>query len=297
MPPSIPDPSVAAESEPNEVREAVRERYAAAALRSAGTLRPAPRAPGASNTANAIPLVDASATGCCAPSDGEGAARCAPGDGGEGAAPIDAVAAFYQGSDTGELPVSVTAAALGCGNPTAIAELRPGEAVLDLGSGGGIDCFLAAKQVGSGGHVIGVDMTDEMLDLARRNAERVGAANVEFRKGQIEAIPSDDASVDVIISNCVINLSTDKDAVLREAYRVLRPGGRFRVSDIVLTREMEVAEERFLAEWAGCIAGALHRDAFAAGLGAAGFQDVRLELGEAWRDGVHSAHISARKPG
>ena len=285
MPPSIPDPSVAAESEPNEVREAVRERYAAAALRSAGTLRPAPRAPGASNTANAIPLVDASATGCCAPSDGEGAA------------PIDAVAAFYQGSDTGELPVSVTAAALGCGNPTAIAELRPGEAVLDLGSGGGIDCFLAAKQVGSGGHVIGVDMTDEMLDLARRNAERVGAANVEFRKGQIEAIPSDDASVDVIISNCVINLSTDKDAVLREAYRVLRPGGRFRVSDIVLTREMEVAEERFLAEWAGCIAGALHRDAFAAGLGAAGFQDVRLELGEAWRDGVHSAHISARKPG
>ena len=206
------------------------------------------------------------------------------------------MAAFYQQADTAGLPGSITDAALGCGNPTAIAGLRRGETVLDLGSGGGIDCFLAARQVGPEGRVIGVDMTDEMLALAGRNRERVGAANVEFRKGQIEALPVEDGSVDVIISNCVINLSTDKEAVLREAWRALKPGGRFRVSDLVLVRPLSPDEQRSLAEWTGCIAGALQRDAFAAALNAAGFEDVRVELGPAWRDGVHSAQISASKP-
>ena len=293
---------VATTPDPSTVREAVRERYARAASRvsepTAGRRLPDP--------AKALPLVDltpgsadAEAAACCGPD-------CCAADASESdtqtsdsqisEAQINAVAAFYQDTETGDLPSSVTDAALGCGNPTAIAELRRGETVLDLGSGGGIDCFLAAKQVGPEGRAIGVDMTDEMLDLAAHNKERVGAQNVEFRKGQIEQIPVDDDSIDVIISNCVINLSTDKDAVLREAYRVLKPGGRFRVSDIVLTRELSVDEEQYLAEWAGCMAGALHRDAFAAGLGAAGFEDVRIDLGAAWRDGVHSASISASKP-
>ena len=295
------------------VREAVRDRYARAATRvsdadnePAAAVTVAAGGSGARlpDPANLLPLVDltpgsgASADGasadeaaccgptCCAPEDGEASDE----------QQLDAVAAFYQETDTGALPTSVTDAALGCGNPTAIAELRPGETVLDLGSGGGIDCFLAAKQVGPQGRAIGIDMTDEMLALATRNKERVGAENVEFRKGQIEQLPVDDDSVDVIISNCVINLSTDKDAVIREAHRVLKPGGRFRVSDIVLTRELSSEEADSLAEWAGCIAGALHRDAFAASLGAAGFEDVQLELGDAWRDGVHSANITARKP-
>jgi len=294
-------------SDPDEVREAVRERYARAASqvsdasdaadggREGGSRMPAFR--------NARPLVDltpgaadetADGAACCGPT------CCAPED---ADSPEDApdqigtVAAFYQGTETDGLPTSVTDAALGCGNPTAIAELRAGETVLDLGSGGGIDCFLAAKQVGPEGRVIGVDMTDEMLELAARNRERVGAENVEFRKGQIEQLPVQDASVDVVISNCVINLSTDKAAVLREAHRVLKPGGRFRVSDIVLTRELSGAEAESLTEWAGCIAGALHRDTFAAAMGAAGFEDVRLELGDAWRDGAHSTQITAQRPG
>ena len=283
--------------DPSQVREAVRERYARAAGRvsEAAEVTTDRRLP---DPATAFPLVDltpatddASAAACCGPD------CCAPESPGNTTADqLGAGAAFYQATATDDLPTSVTDAALGCGNPTAIAELRPGETVLDLGSGGGIDCFLAAKQVGPAGHVIGVDMTDEMLALAARNQQRVGATNVEFRKGQIEHIPVDDGSVDVIISNCVINLSTDKDAVLRDAFRVLKPAGRFRVSDIVLTRDLSIDEEQYLAEWAGCIAGALHRDTFAASLGAAGFRDVRIELGDAWRDGVHSASITATKP-
>ncbi|PZC46305.1 MAG: Ubiquinone/menaquinone biosynthesis C-methylase UbiE [Chloroflexi bacterium] len=292
--PQTPAQTHADPPNPSQVREAVRERYARAAgrVREAADVTNDRRLP---DPATAFPLVDltpatddASAAACCGPD------CCAPEN--TDADQLGAVAAFYHGTATDDLPTSVTDAALGCGNPTAIAELRPGETVLDLGSGGGIDCFLAAKQVGPAGHVIGVDMTDEMLALAARNQQRVGATNVEFRKGQIEQIPVDDGSVDVIISNCVINLSTDKDAVLRDAFRVLKPGGRFRVSDIVLTRELSIDEEQYLAEWAGCIAGALHRDTFAASLGAAGFQDVRLQLGDAWRDGVHSASITATKP-
>ena len=287
--------------DPETVREAVRQRYARAASRVAETSPDAPAEPGSlrlPDPSKALPLVDLTpasdrdeGAACCGPD------CCAPEDAAlSDADQIGAVAAFYQDTATGDLPASVTDAALGCGNPTAIAELHPGETVLDLGSGGGIDCFLAAKQVGPDGHVIGVDMTDEMLNLAARNKERVGATNVEFRKGQIEQIPVEDATVDVIISNCVINLSTDKDAVLRSAFRVLKPGGRFRVSDIVLTRQLSLDEEQYLAEWAGCIAGALHRDDFASALGAAGFHDVRIEIGDAWRDGVHSANITAVKP-
>ena len=287
--------------DPAVVRAAVRERYARAAVRleESPTGSSGRRLPDA---ARSIPLVDLTPATADANRDGAaccGPTECGPDEGNASCAPdqIGAIAAFYQQTDTGDLPASITDAALGCGNPTAIAGLRPGDTVLDLGSGGGIDCFLAAKQVGPGGRVIGVDMTDEMLALARRNKERVGAANVEFRKGQIEELPVEDDSVDVIISNCVINLSTDKEAVLREAWRALKPGGRFRVSDIVLTRALSVDEERSLAEWTGCVAGALQRDVFAAALGAAGFEDVQVELGVAWRDGVHSAQISASKPG
>ena len=168
--------------------------------------------------------------------------------------------------------------------------------MLDLGSGGGIDCFLIAKAVGPSGYVIGVDMTDDMLTLARRNAEKISVSTVEFRKGEIEELPIDDASVDVIISNCVINLSPEKDRVLQEAFRVLTPGGRFQVSDIVLTRTLHVEEEQFLSEWTGCVAGAVHHDDFVAKLQAAGFRDVAVALSQSGRDGVHSANITAQKP-
>ena len=209
---------------------------------------------------------------------------------------ITAVKAFYEDSTVGDMPASVTEAALGCGNPTAIAALHPGERVLDLGSGGGIDCFLAARAVGPSGYVLGVDMTDDILTLARRNAEKISVPNVEFRKGEIEELPIDDASVDVIISNCVINLSPDKDRVLQEAFRVLAPGGRFQVSDIVLTRKLNVEEEHFLSEWTGCVTGALHQDDFVAKLQAAGFRDVSVALSQSGRNGVHSANITAQKP-
>jgi ubiquinone/menaquinone biosynthesis C-methylase UbiE len=175
-------------------------------------------------------------------------------------------------------------ASLGCGNPTALADLRPGEVVLDLGSGGGIDVLLSARRVGPTGKAYGLDMTDEMLELARANAREAGAENVEFLKGDIEAIPLPDASVDVIVSNCVINLSADKDRVLAEAYRVLKPGGRFAVSDIV-SRDDEVPElvRRSLELWAGCIAGALSVGAFRAKLAAAGFDDISLEPTRVYR--------------
>jgi arsenite methyltransferase len=255
------------------IKAAVQSRYGA---RAESHLREAQQA-------EVIPLIDASADdACCGPE--------APGE-----EQLAAVRRLYEQTEVADLPNTVTDASLGCGNPTAIAELRPGETVLDLGSGGGIDCFLAAKAVGPSGHVIGVDMTPSMVELARRNAGKVGATNVEFRHGEIESLPVDDASVDVIISNCVINLSADKDAVLREAFRVLRPGGRFRVSDIVLSRPLSIAEEEFLAEWAGCVAGALPAEEFAAKLSAAGFTDVSVALKPALRDGVHSADITGRK--
>src|SRR5919201_4795745 len=187
---------------------------------------------------------------------------------------------LYGCGETSDLPAEAVAASLGCGNPTALAQLNPGEVVLDLGSGGGIDVLLSAKRVGPTGKVYGLDMTDEMLALARDNQRKAGATNVEFLKGTIEAIPLPDNTVDVMISNCVINLSTDKDAVLREAFRVLKPGGRFAVSDVVIRGEVPAEIRRNVELWVGCIAGALDERDYAAKLSAAGFADVDIE---AWR--------------
>jgi ubiquinone/menaquinone biosynthesis C-methylase UbiE len=217
------------------------------------------------------------------------ASCCGPADAGP-----DYKDRLYQVDDVKDLPDSV--ASYGCGNPTAIAGLRPGETVLDLGSGPGLDCFLSAKQVGEKGHVIGLDMTDEMLALANQNREKLGVTNVEFRKGEMEKMPVDDATVDVIISNCVINLSPDKDAVFRESFRVLTAGGRFHVSDIVLSHELTEKETDDLASWAGCASGALVEADYLARLKAAGFEEARVDsrskIGEKpW----YSATISAFK--
>jgi SAM-dependent methyltransferase len=184
---------------------------------------------------------------------------------------------LYEAAQTEGLPVEAVLASLGCGNPTALAELHPGETVLDLGSGGGIDVLLSARRVGPTGKAYGLDMTDEMLALARENQRRAGAENVEFLKGQIEAIPLPDDSVDVIISNCVINLSADKDRVLAEAFRVLKPGGRFAVSDVVTRGELPPAIRRSMALWTGCVAGALEERDYLARLTRAGFVDASIE--------------------
>ena len=183
---------------------------------------------------------------------------------------------LYSTKDKTGIPEAALRASLGCGNPTALAELRPGEVVLDLGSGGGIDVLLSARRVGPTGKAYGLDMTDEMLELARRNQREAGVANVEFLKGTIEHIPLPDASVDVIISNCVINLSTDKDRVLREAYRVLKPGGRFAVSDVVLRRSLPAPVRQSLELWAGCVAGALEETEYHGKLAQAGFRDISI---------------------
>ena len=187
---------------------------------------------------------------------------------------------LYSDSEAGSLPADAVAASLGCGNPTALLTLEPGQTVLDLGSGGGIDVLLSAKRVGPAGKAYGLDMTDEMLALARENQRKAGATNVEFLKGTIEHIPLPDASVDVVISNCVINLSSDKDAVLREAFRVLKPGGRFAVSDVIVRGEVPADVRRSMELWVGCIAGALEEKDYAAKLTAAGFIDVDVD---AWR--------------
>jgi SAM-dependent methyltransferase len=184
---------------------------------------------------------------------------------------------LYSDAETSGLPADAVAASLGCGNPTALLALEPGQTVLDLGSGGGIDVLLSAKRVGPTGKAYGLDMTDEMLALARENQQKAGATNVEFLKGTIEAIPLPDNSVDVIISNCVINLSSDKDAVLREAFRVLRPGGRFAVSDVVVRGEVPADIRRSMELWVGCIAGALEETEYATKLRTAGFADVEVE--------------------
>ena len=225
-----------------DVQQAVQEKYGAIA-RSVGT-------------------VDR----CCGPT------ACGCGD------PI--TSNLYSDSETSGLPAEAVAVSLGCGNPTALAALEAGETVLDLGSGGGIDVLLSARRVGPTGKVYGLDMTDDMLAVARENQRRAGATNVEFLKGTIEAIPLPDNSVDVIISNCVINLSADKDAVFREAFRVLKPGGRFAVSDVVVRGEIPADVRRSMEIWVGCIAGALEEGAFAAKLSAAGFQDPSVER---WR--------------
>jgi SAM-dependent methyltransferase len=192
---------------------------------------------------------------------------------------------LYSEDDTAGLPLEAVSASLGCGNPTALIDLKPGQTVLDLGSGGGIDVLLSAQRVGPTGKVYGLDMTDEMLALARANQARAGATNVEFLKGEIEAIPLPDASVDVVISNCVINLSPDKDRVLREAFRVLRPGGQFAVSDVVVRKPVSDAIRRSVELWVGCVAGALDEGDYRHKLTTAGFTDVTVEP---WR--VYDLH-------
>jgi len=184
---------------------------------------------------------------------------------------------LYDASQTSQIPEEALLASLGCGNPTALAELKPGETVLDLGSGGGIDVLLSAKRVGPAGKAYGLDMTDEMLALARANQRKAGVENVELLKGEIENVPLPDNSVDVIISNCVINLSADKDRVLREAFRVLKPGGRFAVSDIVVRGEVPAEIRRSMELWVGCIAGALEENEYLAKLMRAGFEVVGIE--------------------
>ncbi len=184
---------------------------------------------------------------------------------------------LYDAFQSNEIPAEALAASLGCGNPTALASLNPGETVLDLGSGGGIDVLLSAKRVGPTGKAYGLDMTDAMLALARENAKKAGATNVVFLKGEIEQIPLPDNSVDVIISNCVINLSADKSKVLREAHRVLKPGGRFAVSDVVVRGEVPAEVRRNVELWIGCLAGALEENEFRAKLADAGFQNIDIE--------------------
>jgi arsenite methyltransferase len=184
---------------------------------------------------------------------------------------------LYSLDEMAELPEKAVLASLGCGNPTALAELKPGEIVLDLGSGGGIDVLLSARRVGPEGKAYGLDMTEEMLSLARENQRKAGIENVEFLKGEIEKIPLPDNSVDVVISNCVINLSGDKDSVLREAFRVLKPGGRFAVSDIVVLGDVPAEIRKSVELWAGCVAGALHRDEYRSKLANAGFENVDIE--------------------
>jgi SAM-dependent methyltransferase len=225
-----------------ELKEQVREKYGQAALRVQT---------GGSSCCGASAALD----GCCDPITSN----------------------LYDATETGELPQEAVLASLGCGNPTALAQLNPGETVLDLGSGGGIDVLLSARRVGPGGKAYGLDMTDEMLALARENRRKAGVENVEFLKGEIENIPLPDNSVDVVISNCVINLSGDKDRVLREAFRVLKPGGRFAVSDVVTRGEVPAEVRQNMLLWVGCIAGALEDWRYAAQLAKAGFEDIEIQ--------------------
>ena len=203
---------------------------------------------------------------------------------------------LYEEGDRDALPEAAQLASLGCGNPTAVAELHEGETVLDLGSGGGIDVLLSARRVGPTGKAYGLDMTDEMLELARANQREAGVENVEFVKGTIEEIPLPDDSVDVIISNCVINLSGDKSRVLREAARVLRPGGRFAVTDVIADPDMDETTRRDMEQWTGCIAGALTREEFERELAAAGFTGIEVQETHRVHDQAASAIIRATQP-
>jgi SAM-dependent methyltransferase len=218
----------------------------------------------------ALDVVEGNKAGCC-------------GTGGSCGSADPITRNLYDAMETEGLPAEALLASLGCGNPTALAELKPGETVLDLGSGGGIDVLLSARRVGPTGRAYGLDMTDEMLALARANQQRAGATNVEFLKGQIESIPLPDRSVDVIISNCVINLSGDKDRVIAEAFRVLRPGGRFAVSDVVTRGEIPEAVRTSLNLWTGCVAGALDEADYRGRLTKAGFTDASVEPTRVYR--------------
>jgi arsenite methyltransferase len=254
-----------ADPDPGDLREVVRSRYAA--------------------SARAVSETNASA--CC----GSGDAAVITADQAE-----QFGGALYGDGERDALPDTAVLASLGCGNPTAVAELREGETVLDLGSGGGIDVLLSARRVGPGGLAYGLDMTDEMLELAAANQAKAGVDNVRWLKGHIEAIPLGDATVDVVLSNCVINLSTDKGAVLREAARVLKPGGRFAVSDVVADAAMDDATRADLAQYVGCIAGALTRDEYRDHLSAAGLTDVEIQESHRVHEQAVSAIVRARKP-
>jgi arsenite methyltransferase len=270
-------------SQADEIRSAVRERYGQIARDFQGTQ-----------------------ASCCGPSD------CCDSD----ASTLTAVATLYETTEVTGLPVDVTGLSLGCGDPVTLATLQPGQTVLDLGSGGGIDCFLAAKQVGPTGRIIGVDMTADMIEKARANARKVGAENVEFRLGEIEHLPVADDTADVVISNCVINLSPDKHQVFREAFRALRPGGRLAVSDIVTRFEFPPEVRANLESWAACVAGAWVDKDYIAAIEAAGFVDVTIQekvLDDATIEGAaglikveidpdaarniaYSAYVTATKP-
>jgi ubiquinone/menaquinone biosynthesis C-methylase UbiE len=259
----------------DEIRDAVRERYATAAR-----------------------SVTAGRRGCCAPTlDDDGGCSCGCGEDVPDACGTEFGPALYADADRDALPDAARLASLGCGNPTAVADLHPGETVLDLGSGGGIDVLLSARRVGPTGKAYGLDMTDEMLELARRNQAEAGVENVEFVKGTIEDVPLPDDSVDVIISNCVINLSGDKPAVFREAARVLRPGGRFAVTDVVADADMDEETRRDMQQWTGCIAGALTREDFERELVAAGFGEVEVQETHRVHEQAASAIVRARLPG
>jgi ubiquinone/menaquinone biosynthesis C-methylase UbiE len=239
-------------TDPDTIRDAVRERYAAAARAAANDQQ-------------------ASCEGCFG-------------------------AALYETTDRDELPETAQLASLGCGNPTAVAELHEGETVLDLGSGGGIDVLISARRVGPSGKAYGLDMTDEMLALARRNQAEAGIDNVEWLKGHIEQVPLAEDTVDVVISNCVINLSADKPQVIREAARVLKPGGRFAVSDVIADEDMDDATRRDMRQFTGCIAGALTRREFETALAAAGLEDIEIRETHRVHEHAGSAIIRARKP-
>ena len=214
---------------------------------------------------------------------------------GEGCCPANFGAALY-GDEASGAPEAAVAASLGCGVPTAVADLRPGETVLDLGSGAGADVLISARRVSPGGRAIGLDMTDEMLALARPNAAAAGVQNVEFLKGYLEEIPLPDDTVDVVISNCVVNLAGDKQQVLRETARVLKPGGRFAISDVIADEDMDDATRADMQQWTGCIAGALTRAEFEQALGAAGLVDVEITETHRVHASAGSAIIRARKP-
>ncbi len=242
-----------------DIKEVVKEKYGEAALR----------------------VLNGDNGSCCGPSS-----CCGPDD------PISA--RLYDPSQAAQIPEDALKASLGCGNPTALASLKPGETVLDLGSGGGIDVLLSARRVGPTGKVYGLDMTDAMLALARENQKKAGVENVEFLKGEIENIPLPDNSVDVIISNCVINLSADKDRVLREAFRVLKPGGRFAVSDVVTRGEIPAEVRQRILLWVGCIAGALDENEYRSRLDAAGFERIEVEPTRVYRVDDARAFLSGQ---
>ena len=256
-------------AELTNIRETVRQKYAAAAKSAA------------------LPTTEREDAGCC----GSDSACCTP---------ADATGAFggavYDDASRTEVPAAVLSASLGCGVPTAVADLHEGETVLDLGSGAGADVLISARRVGPTGKAIGLDMTDEMLQLARANAAQAGVENVEFLKGYLEDMPLAGESVDVVISNCVINLSADKPKVISEAARVLRPGGRFAVSDVIADPQMDEQTRADMAAWTGCIAGALTADEFQSALRSAGFEAIKIDETHRVHKDAAAAIVRARKP-